>query len=278
MIMPTKNSLMPILGFRSTNKTMCDLSHCASEMKTWLDHNRKMNDSKTKFILFGSGKQLAKCIITELDVNGDSIPRSECIHYLDEWIDQHLSFKTHIHSKSKSATFNLFRLCKICSVLTTETVNLLALALSINHLDYANATLNGLPNCDIDKMQRIQNMAVKMVLRAPKYSIPMECMKELHWLPIWFTMQHKILTLVYKTLHGDAPDYMKSMLSEHILNRCGLRLEQSHKMLCIPCTQRKAFAARSFSVEGPTYWNALPEDVKKSEKVATFKQKLDSLI
>ena len=35
-------------------KTMCDLSHCGSEIKTWMDHNRlKMNDSKTEFILFG---------------------------------------------------------------------------------------------------------------------------------------------------------------------------------------------------------------------------------
>ena len=93
---------------------------------------------------------------------------------------QHLSFKTHIKIKCKSAAFNLFRPCKIHSVLTRETANLLALALIISYLDYANATLNGLPNCDIDKMQRIQNMAAKMVLRAPKYSSPMECIKELH--------------------------------------------------------------------------------------------------
>ena len=92
-------------------KTMCDLSHCVSEIKTWMDHNRiKMSDSKTEFILFGSRKQLEKCITTELDINGNSIPRSECIHYLDKWMDQHLSFKTHIQSKCKSATFNLFKI------------------------------------------------------------------------------------------------------------------------------------------------------------------------
>ena len=101
-----------------------------------------------------------------------------------------------------------------------------------------------------------------MVLRALKYSSPMECMKELHWLPIWLRIQHKILTLVYKTLHGDSPDYMKYMLEEQIPSRSGLRSEQLYKVLCIPQTQRKTFAARSFSVAGPTYWNALPEDVK----------------
>ena len=84
----------------------------------------------------------------------------------------------------------------------------------------------------------------------------------------------QILTLVYKTLHGNAPDYMKSMFREDILSRSGLRSKQLYKVLSIPCTQRKTFAAQYFSVAGPTYWNALPEDVKKSEDVATFKQKL----
>ena len=143
-------------------KTMCHLSHCLSEIKAWIDHNRpKMNDSKTEFILFWSGKQLAKCITTELEINGNSIPRSECLHYLGEWMDQHLSFKTHIQIKCKSAAFNLFTLCKIHNVLTRETANLLALALIISLLDYANATLNGLPDCDIDKMQRIQTWQQK---------------------------------------------------------------------------------------------------------------------
>ena len=117
-------------------KTMGDLTHCTREIKIWMDQNRlKMNNSKTKFILFGSKRQLVKCITTQPDVNGNSIQRSECIQYLGEQTDQHLSFKTHILIKCKSATFNLFRLCKIHSVLTREAANILALALIISHLD-----------------------------------------------------------------------------------------------------------------------------------------------
>ena len=79
-------------------------------------------------------------------------------------------------------------------------------------------------------------------MRATEYSSPMECMKELHWLPFWFRMQHKILTLVYKTLHGDAVDYMKSMLRECVPSRSALRSEQLYKVLSIPHKQRKTFA------------------------------------
>ena len=81
-----------------------------------------------------------------------------------------------------------------------------------------------------------------------------------------------------KTVHGNAPYYMKFMLMEHILSRSGLRLEQLYKVLSIPHTQRKTFAPRSFSDAGPTYCNALPEDVKKSKDVATYKQRLKNCV
>ena len=107
-------------------------------------------------------------------------------------------------------------------------------------------------------------MAAKVVLRAHKCGSPIESLKVLHWLPIWFRIQHIGLTLVYKTLNGDASEYMKAMLKEHIPYRSGLRSEQSYKVLCTPGTHRQTFATRSFSVAGPTYWYALPEDMKKS--------------
>ena len=46
----------------------------AADVKLWMDHNHlKMNDSKTKFIMFTSRQMLWKCVTTELDVNGSDI-------------------------------------------------------------------------------------------------------------------------------------------------------------------------------------------------------------
>ena len=48
-----------------------NLENCLVEIKTWMDMNRlRMNSDKTEFILFGSQKQLQKCITSELNVNG----------------------------------------------------------------------------------------------------------------------------------------------------------------------------------------------------------------
>ena len=76
-----------------------------------------------------------------------------------------------------------------------------------SHLDYANALYIGLPDCDIAKLQQVQNAAAKLVLNKTKYDSATEALKELHWLPIRCRVIHKLLTLVYKALKGNAPKH-----------------------------------------------------------------------
>ena len=60
----------------------------------------------------------------------------------------------------------------------------------------------GYQNCDINKLQRVQNAAAKVVLQRGRMDSWTECFMELHWLPICAHIEHKILTLVYNSVHG----------------------------------------------------------------------------
>ena len=83
-------------------------------------------------------------------------------------------------------------------------------------------------------------------------------------------IKHKVLTLVYKSLHGQAPEYFQDLLQIQTPRRTGLR---SGNGLClsVPFTQRKTFAERSFSIAGPKWWNELPITVKEATNAETFK-------
>ena len=96
-----------------------------------------------------------------------------------------------------------------------DTCQTLVFGLVTSHLDYANALYIGLPDCDIAKFQHVQNAAVKVVLNKTKYSSDTQGLKELHWLPIRFRAIHKLLTLVYKSLKGNAPKYLQVLLHKH---------------------------------------------------------------
>ena len=55
-----------------------------------------------------------------------------------------------------------------------EACHQLMLGLVMSHLDYANAILINLPQREIQKLQRIKNMAAKVVLFKSKYECSCE--------------------------------------------------------------------------------------------------------
>ena len=86
---------------------MIALETCMDDIREWMDTKRlKMNATKTEFILFGSHKQLQKCITNSLNVNGDNVERSYVIKYFSAWLDEKLSFKVHIKKKCQVAMMN----------------------------------------------------------------------------------------------------------------------------------------------------------------------------
>ena len=175
------------------------LENSADNLKTWMDENRlRMNSDKTKFIVFGLKVQLSKCETTSLTMNGSVIPKSDIIRQLGAWLDSNFNFKHHIVVKCSSAMLNLQCIKLVRQFLTEEATETLLLATVMSHLDYCNSILADLPDVDIKKFQRIQNICAKLTLKRTKYYSSTECLDELHWLPVRKWIQLKILTLIYK--------------------------------------------------------------------------------
>ena len=161
--------------------TVSDLEECTSKVKEWMNHNRlKMNGEKTEFILYGSRQQLKKSVTNNINVTGEVVDRTNCIKYLGVWLDDTLSLKHHITQKCKTAMWNLQRLKAICPFLTREACHTVVRGIVCAHLDYGNAVFAGLPDCEISKLQRVQNIATKFVLNRTWYDSPEQARHELH--------------------------------------------------------------------------------------------------
>ena len=233
-----------------------------------------MNLDKTEFILFGSRYHLPKCETRSITICSDTVVRSSKIKLLGAWLDENLSFKSHINIKCRTALYNLQQICNIRKVLSVGACKTLVHGLVTSHLDYVNALYCGLPESDIKKLQRVQNAAARVVIGNTQGESISMCLKELHWLPIKYRIQHKVLTLVYRCLIGEAPQYLQDLLVEQPYYRQGLRSNNMFRRLMVPKTKRTTFADRSFSVTGPRQWNNLPDYVKRSPNIEQFKTKL----
>ena len=80
--------------------------------------------------------------------------------------------------------------------------------------------------------------------------------------------------VVHRSLHQAAPPYLSRLVNYHIQRRRGLHSEEDTSKLEIPKTTKKRFAARSFSVLGPTLWNNLPSELRKITSYTIFKKQL----
>ena len=174
---------------------------------------------------------------------------------------------------------NIFRIKHIRRYLTQDACEVLAHGPVMLHLDYCNSLYYGLPDCDLNRLQRVQSIASKLVLKRSRYGSCTECFTQLHWLPIRYRVQHKILTMVHNCLNFRAPEYLSNLLtlrSEIRPNR-GLRSELICRPLQVPRTKLKTVVARSFRVAGLTLWNNLPDELRCIDDQMSLRSQLNIL-
>ena len=61
--------------------SMLGVSKCMNEVRL------KLNESKTDFIYFGSKHQLKKCTFDKININSETIQRSDTVKYLGGHLD-----------------------------------------------------------------------------------------------------------------------------------------------------------------------------------------------
>ena len=121
------------------------------------------------------------------------------------------------------------------------------------------------------------NRAARLVVRQridPNISIR-STLKRQHWLPVAERIEFKIATMIFKALHGLAPDYLTELLRQYIPPR-PLR-SSLNPLLLIPRSRNK-YGQRAFSVIGPTLWNSLPCKLRATESFAVFRKLLKTYL
>lgn len=259
-----------------TLNTFIDLEDNLIDIQDWMNVIKlHMNPNKTELIIFGNKVQLAKCQIGNILVGNERINCSPYIRYLGGFLDENLNMKEHVKRRACNAMYNLRKLKAIRKYLSIETSKIIASALVLSHLDYANILLLNSPNSTIKSYERIQNMCAKIVLNRNKYSSSKEALKELHWLPIKERIKYKLLCIVHSCKFGRAPKYLKNLLHTRKPSR-SLRSNtgENSNLLEIPYNKRKTFGDRSFSYMAPKEWNKLPYDLRLTVQEGEFKAKL----
>ena len=155
-----------------------------------------------------------------------------------------------------------------------ETTKSLVHAFITSKVDYCNSLKYGAPKYLLLRLQRVLNCAARIVFKSNKYDHITPLLKELHWLPIEQRIKFKILVIIFKALNKLAPNYITDLLIPYKPSR-SLR-SSTKNLLTKPVFNLKSNSGRSFVLAAAVLWNDLPQSIKDSQSVETFKQKLKS--
>jgi hypothetical protein len=246
---------------------------CLQDIKSWMLQNKlKLNDDKTELLMISSSRNHHKLSGNPINIGDCEVFPSKSAKNLGVIFDESLKMDTHIKNVCKNCHFHLRNIGQIRKYLTLESTSKVIHAFISSRLDYNNALLYGLPSCQIRKLQRIQNSAVRIVTRTKISEHITPLLKDLNWLPIEYRIKFKLLTLTYKCLHGLAPQYLSDLLHPYQPTR-NLRSSSDH-LLTVPRTNLSTYGDRAFSKAAPVLWNALPIHLRCSDSLDSFKSSL----
>ena len=180
--------------------------------------------------------------------------------------DQYLTFHDHISGICKSTHFHLRGIGRIRNLLTFDATAQFIYALITSRLDFCNSILYNLPNKQIERLQRIQNQAARMLKRIPRRNHITPVLRELHWLRIHDRIIFKILLLTHEAVNNTAPEYLCDLIRLNVKSTT-IRTRASFDpcLLCVPPISKtcaNSFFGRSFVYAAPTLWNALDLDIR----------------
>ena len=180
----------------------------------------------------------------------------------------------HIGKICSKAFRGLYNIRQIRKFLTAQSTKTLIHAFVSSHLDYCNALLSGLPKYQLDRLQKVQNAAARVIFRIAKFDHITPALIDLQWLPVTFRVQFKLLLFVYKALRNQSPPYIKDLLS---LKQAAIR-SSAQSLLFVPKVNCSTLGDRAFAHAAPVLWNSLPLTIKTSSSLAIFKKQLKTFL
>lgn len=235
-----------------------------------------LNEKKTQCIFIGSRQYISR-LPEDIGItfNEKILVPSKQVKNLGVYFDNFMTFSIHIEEMSKKVNGLLFYLNRIKDQLDDSARKIVIQSLVLTIINYCSTIWGTTNKTLIEKVQRLQNFAVRIALgNLRKFDHVSPAFEKLHWLRIKDKIYYDICLLVFKSINNYFPDWFYKLPTV-----AQVRNTQTRQCvdLFIPRTTTLQ-GSRLFSVGGPLSWNKLPEQIKGANNLLNFKCKLRNFL
>uniref|UniRef100_A0A3B4GYQ8 Reverse transcriptase domain-containing protein n=1 Tax=Pundamilia nyererei TaxID=303518 RepID=A0A3B4GYQ8_9CICH len=250
------------------------LFDCLSDVKDWLSRNfLTLNGKKTEIIVFDRNMPLGQLTGTFGPVANYL---TDTARNLGVFMDSSLKLDKQVSTVVKTSFHQLCLISKAKPYIPHKDMEKLIHAFITSRLDYCNSLYLGLQSSLLQRLQLVQNAAAHLLTGTRKFDSITPVLKNLHWLPIKYRIDFKILLFTYKILNNMAPDYLADLLCLYSPQRA---LRSSGQLLLVqPRSRLKTRGDRAFAVAAPRLWNTLPLHIRASDSIQSFKSSLKTYL
>uniref|UniRef100_A0A803TC32 Reverse transcriptase domain-containing protein n=1 Tax=Anolis carolinensis TaxID=28377 RepID=A0A803TC32_ANOCA len=257
-----------------TKEAVQVLNRCLAAVSDWMRANKlKLNPDKTEVLLVSRKAEQGIGLQPVLD--GVTLPLKAQVRSLGVILDSSLSLEPQVSAVARGVFAQLKLVRQLRPYLGKQDFATVVHALVTSRLDYCNALYVGLPLKTVWKLQLVQWEAARLITGAAFRERTTPLLRQLHWLPISYRAQFKVLALAYKALNGSGPAYLSERVSRYDPPR-SLR-SSDEALLAVPSASQVRLAGtrdRAFSVVAPCLWNALPIEVRQAPSLLSFRRKV----
>ena len=245
-------------------------------LRGWLEGNKlSLNVVKTQGMIIGSrGKlhsiDLPRSSKPELNIGSEEITMVNNTKYLGLQVDDQLKWSTHLSSTIKKVSRGIGMLKYSKRYLPKENLIMLYRSLVEPYFRYCCPVWGSCSASALDKLQKLQNRAARIVTNSPYDTSALPLIKSLGWLTIRELIDFETSKMVYKSLNALAPDYLRNIFQK-VSEATNRQLRNSNTDLRLPLL-RTSTGQKSFAYRGAKVWSDLDSVVKASSSLCSFRR------
>jgi hypothetical protein len=161
-----------------------------------------MTLDKTKIMLMRPSSLNKEVIINGIIFENQCIRFSSEVENVGVWVDQNLSMAKHVNQVVSHCYKILRDIGRIKKHVSVSHLERLVHAVISSRLDNCNSLFVNINKDHLQKLQKVQNAAAKLILGWRRRDSATAALKKLHWLNIDARITFKILLFVYKVVNG----------------------------------------------------------------------------
>ena len=230
----------------------------------WCDSNAlHINEAKTKAMLFGTAKRIKNVGKLELKLKGETLQQVPSYKYLGVTLDSTLSFKQHLAGVIRTVSHKIYVLSRVRKFLTTRSALLVYKSMVLPYFDYADIAYEKAPGADLEKIQRLQNRALKVCLKVGRFE-ETETIHRRSKIPLLSNRRREHLySFMYKR---------KELGVKLLRNGVGTRSADAPRFI-LPAPNLQCYKG-SVEYSGAKAWNSLPVGYRLIPTYKAFKAKI----